>query len=81
MALNKKRDPRLEALILQAAADVKRVNPHIGAAQQPLADAEYAEVVRGHEELERIWDEMERRRAGPPAEELAAQSVDQDRGE
>lgn len=29
MALNKKHDPRLEALILKAAADVLQTNPHL----------------------------------------------------
>lgn len=47
MALNRKHDPRLEALILEAAVDVKRVNPHIGAEQPPLSEAEYAEIERG----------------------------------
>jgi hypothetical protein len=84
VALNKKRDPRLLALILQAAAEVKRINPHIGAVQTPVADSEYTEyteMVRGREEMERVWDDVERQRGGPVTDEIAARAVDQDRGE
>lgn len=81
MALNRKHDPRLEALILRAAEDVKRMNPHIGADQQPLSEAEYAEIESGQQELERVWDEMERQRGGPLTDEPAARAVDEDRGE
>lgn len=80
MALNK-RDPRLHILIRQAAEDVRRLNPYIGAAQQLETEAQYAEVERGREELERIWNEMERQRGGPFMGEPAAQAVDEDRGE
>lgn len=81
MALNRRHDSRLDALIQQAAEDVKRVNPHIGADQQPLSEAEYAEIEHGRQELEHIWDEIERQRGGPLTEELGAQAVDEDRGE
>lgn len=81
MALKKKHDPRLEALILRAAEDVKRANPHIGAHQQPLSEDEYAEIERGRQELERVWDEMERQRGGTLTDEPGARAVDKDRGE
>jgi hypothetical protein len=80
MALNK-HDPRLQVLIRQAAEDVRRLNPHIGAAQQPETEAQYTEVKREREELERIWAEMERQRGGPLTDEPAAHAVDEDRGE
>jgi DNA-nicking Smr family endonuclease len=82
MALNKKLNPQREALIRRAAADVRRLNPHIGAAQQPLSEAEYAEIERGRLELERIWDDMERQQDSKPlTDEPAASAVDEDRGE
>jgi hypothetical protein len=81
MALNKKHDPRLEALILQAAADIKRVNPHIGALESPAPDSDYAEIERDREELERVWDEVDLQRGGPVTSESAAQAVSDDRGE
>jgi hypothetical protein len=81
MALNKQREPHIEALILRAAADARRLNPHIGAAQQALSEAEYAEIERERLELERAWDDMERQRGGAPTDEPAAQAVDEDRGD
>lgn len=81
MALNKKHSPRLEALILQAAADVKRITPHIGAPEQPAPESEYAEIERDRQELEQVWDEVDRKRGGAAAGEPAAQAVNDDRGE
>lgn len=80
MALNK-HDPRLQALIRQAAEDVQRLNPRIGAAQQPEKESQHIEVEREREALERIWAEMERQRGSPLTDEPAAQAVDEDRGE
>lgn len=81
MALNKQRAPQMKALILRAAAEVKRLNPHIGAAQQVAIESEYAEVEHERIQRERLWDEMERQRRTPDAIEPAAQAVDADRGE
>ncbi|HZC07900.1 MAG TPA: hypothetical protein VE338_19850 [Ktedonobacterales bacterium] len=81
MALNRKRDPLLEDLIRQAAADVRQVNPHIGAPQQPTPDAERAAIERERQEAERIWDELDRQRGGPLLDEPAARAVDEARGE
>ena len=81
MALNKQRAPRVEALVLQAAADVRQLNPHIGAAQQAASESEYAEVERERQEREQLWDDLERRRGASDADEPAAQAVDADRGE
>ncbi|HKV84403.1 MAG TPA: hypothetical protein VJN88_07595 [Ktedonobacterales bacterium] len=81
MALNKKHDPRLEALILQAAEDVRRVNPHLDAPELPLSEAENAELEHGRQNIERVWDEMDRQRGGALIDELASRAVDDDRGE
>lgn len=81
MALNKLRAPQMKALILRAAAEVRHLNPHIGAAQQVVIESEYAEVERERQQRERLWDEMERQRSAPDANEPAAQAVDADRGE
>lgn len=81
MALNKGHDPHLENLILQAAADVVRMNPHIGTAEQRLPAADYAEIERELEELTHLWDAMERERNGPLEDEPAARAVNDDRGE
>lgn len=81
MALNKKHDPRLEALILQAAADVRRINPHIDASEQPLAEEDYEDIARERLDAERVWAEMDRERGGALIDELASRAVDEDRGE
>lgn len=81
MALNRKRSPQLAELIQRAAEEVKRLNPHIGEPQRPMSDEEWAEEVRSQEELERIWDEIDRQRGGPDTEETGAKIVIEDRGE
>lgn len=85
MALNKQRAPQIEALILQAAAEVRRLNPHIGEAEQAATETDYAEVEREREERERLWDDIERQRGDTlpdePGDEPAAHAVDEDRGE
>src|SRR5690348_3638779 len=80
MAVEKRRDPGLEALILKAAADVRRHNPQIGEKLPPLSESDHAQIQRDAQELERVWDEMERQRGGPPIGEPAAHAVDEDRG-
>lgn len=81
MALNRKHNPQLEALILQAAADIRRANPHIGDSEAPAPEADYAEVERDRDELEHLWDEIDRQRGGPATDEAGAQAVNDGRGE
>jgi len=83
MAVQRKRDPDLEALILQAAADVRRANPNIGtaAALTPNAATEdaLAEIDAVDAALAQLWDSPE----GEQVRQLgysAAQAVDEDRG-
>jgi hypothetical protein len=68
-------------LILQAAADVKRINPHIGEPERPAPESDYAEIERDRDELERVWDEVDRQRGGPATGEPTSQAVSDDRGE
>jgi hypothetical protein len=81
MAMQKRRDARLEALIAQAAEEIKRLNPHIGTPQEPYPEEMYADLARDGRELEQLWDEMDRQRGGPLEGEPAAEAVDADRGE
>ncbi|MGH2504547.1 MAG: hypothetical protein ACRDID_18725 [Ktedonobacterales bacterium] len=80
MALDRKRDPRVEELIAQAVADVERLNPHINASWQPMSDADSEEVAQNREQLERIWQDIEQQHGGQCADEPAVQAVDEDRG-
>lgn len=80
MALNKKRDAVLEELILRGAAEIRRLNPHIGQPQGEMTDAEYAEIEEIEGELERLWNSPE----GQQAQALgysAADAIIEDRGE
>lgn len=81
MALNKKRDAELEALILRAAAEIKRLNPHLGEPARPYTEEEYAEILRDAKELDRLWDSPEGRKARERGGTPAADAVNEDRGE
>lgn len=81
MALNKKRDAEMEELILRAAAEIKRLNPHIGEEPRPYTDEEYTEIMRDAEELDRLWNSPEGQRVFREDETPAADAVDEDRGE
>lgn len=81
MALNQRREPGMEALILQAAAEIKQLNPRIGESLPPYPDEEYAQLLHDAEELERMWNEIDRQQEGPPDGQPAADVVDEDRGE
>jgi hypothetical protein len=80
MALNKKRDAEMEALIQRGAAEIKRLNPHIGEAPQPYTEEELQELEEMDAELERLWNSPEGQRAQQPGY-TAAQAVSEDRGE
>ncbi len=81
MAMRKRRDARLEALIAQAAKEIKQFNPHIGTPQEAPSDAQYAELERDRHELEQVWDELDRQQSQQPEGEPGAEAVDIDRGE
>jgi hypothetical protein len=83
MAVNRKHDPAWDALVAQAAAEVRRFNPHIGEIRQPYPDEEYAELVKDSQRLAMVWDEIDRQRQNEGKSQLytAADAVDEDRGE
>jgi hypothetical protein len=83
MAVNRKHDPAWDALVAQAAAEVRRFNPHIGGIRQPYPDEEYAELVKDSQRLAMVWDEIDRQRQneGKSQSYTAADAVDEDRGE
>lgn len=81
VALNKRREPGMETLILQAAAEIKQLNPRIGEPLPPYPDEEYAQLLHDAEELERVWNEIDRQQGGSPGGQPAADAVDEDRGE
>ncbi|HEX5549157.1 MAG TPA: hypothetical protein VFX24_17255 [Ktedonobacterales bacterium] len=83
MAVNQKHDAAREALIAQAAAEVRRFNPHIGEIRQSYPDEEYAELVEDRRRLALVWDEIDQQRQneGKPQSYTAADAVDEDRGE
>ena len=83
MAVNQKHDAAREALIAQAAAEVRQFNPHIGKIRQPYPDEEYAELVEDDRRLALVWDEIDKQRQNEGQSQLytAADAVDEDRGE
>lgn len=87
MAVNRRHDAAWDALVAQAAAEVRRFNPHIGEMRQPSPDEEYAELVEDSRRLALVWDEIDRRRQNAGKSQsytagyTAADAVDEDRGE
>ncbi|MGH2514184.1 MAG: hypothetical protein ACRDHP_00865 [Ktedonobacterales bacterium] len=80
MALHKHRDPALEALIQQAAAEMRRLDSQLFASPTPYTDEEYTEILREAKELDELWNTPE----GQKARRLgfsASDMVDEDRGE
>lgn len=80
MALNKKQQLDREALIQQAVAEAKQINPHIGKELPPYTEEEYAQLMRDDEELERLWNTPEGQRARE-VRYTTADAVNEDRGE
>jgi len=81
MALNKKRNSRLDQLVAAAAADIKERIPSLGAQEQPVSETEYQELEQARHALERVWDEIDRQANDALANEAGARAVDEDRGE
>ena len=83
MAVNQKHDAAREALIAQAAAEVRQFNPHIGEIRQPYPEEEYAELVEDSQRLALVWDEIDQqlKNEGKSPSYTAADAVDEDRGE
>ncbi len=83
MAVNQKHDAAREALIAQAAAEVRKFNPHIGEICQPYPDEEYAELVEERQRLALVWDEIDQQRQNEGETQVytAADAVDEDRGD
>jgi hypothetical protein len=80
MAVPWQRDPKREALLRKGAAEILRLNPHIGAPPPAFTDEECAAILRDDEELEALWNSPEGQRA-QAAGYSAAEAVDEDRGE
>lgn len=83
MAANQKHDAAREALIAQAAAEVRRFNPHIGEIRLPYPEEEYTELVEDSQRLALVWDDIDRqlRNEGKSQLYTAADAVDEDRGD
>ncbi|HEY1391310.1 MAG TPA: hypothetical protein VGF38_22420 [Ktedonobacterales bacterium] len=83
MAVKQKHDSAREALIAQAAAEVRRSNPHIGEIRLPYPDEEYAELVEDSQRLALVWDDIDQQlqRAEKSQSYTAADAVDEDRGD
>jgi hypothetical protein len=80
MALNKKRNSRLDQLVAAAAADIKERIPSLGAQEQRVSETEYQELEQVRQGLERVWDEIDRQANGSSASDAGAHAVDEDRG-
>lgn len=80
MALGKKRDLDLEALIEQGIAEQQALNPDIFKNPKLYTDEEYAQLLADAAEIERIWDEVDRLCPNRP-HVSAADLVNEDRGE
>lgn len=81
MALNRKLEPELEALLRQAIEEQRAVNPELFEKPQPLSEEVIEQLLRDEAELERTWDEMDQQHGNIPRRYTAAEAVDQDRGE
>lgn len=81
MALNRKLDAELEALLERAIEEQRAVNPGLFEKPQPLSEAVIEQLLRDEAELEQIWDEMDRTRGNAPRRMTGAEAVDLDRGE
>ena len=82
MAVNRKHDAAWDALVAQAAAEIRQLNPHIGAPRHPSTDEEYAKLVEDARQLTQVWDEIDRQqKVGETQPYTAADAVDEDRGE
>lgn len=79
MALNRKLDADLEALLRQAIEEQRAVNPDLFLEPQPLSDEEYDQLLADAAEIERIWDEMDKTRPDRPRVS-AADIISRDRG-
>ena len=80
MAAPSRPDPELERLLRERAAEIVRLNPHIGARPPAYSDEECAAIERDDEELEALWNSPEGQRAQSLGYS-AADAVDEDRGE
>ena len=82
MAVNRKHDAAWDALVAQAAAEIRQLNPHIGAPRHPSTDEEYAKLVEDARQLTQVWDAIDRQqKVGETQPYTAADAVDEDRGE
>ena len=81
MALNRKLDVALDALLQQAIEEQRAVNPNLFDVPQPLSEAVSEQLLRDEAELQQTWDEMDRTRGNAPRHMTGAEAVDQDRGE
>ena len=80
MAAPSRPDPEREALLREGAAEIVRLNPHIGATPPAYNDEECAAIQRDEEELEALWNSSEGQRAQSLGYS-ASDAVDEDRGE
>lgn len=83
MAVQRKRNPDLEALVLQAAVEIRQANPALSAAATdigtPVTARTDEEIAAVDAEVTRLWDSPE----GQQVRQLgysAARAVDADRG-
>ena len=73
-------DRELEELIVQAAAEVRRLNPHIAAPPQTIDEQTCQQLIDDAAALEALWNTLE----GQRAQQLgysAGDSISEDRGE
>ncbi|WIG60624.1 MAG: hypothetical protein OJF49_003372 [Ktedonobacterales bacterium] len=80
MAVPRQHDPELEELLRKGAAEITRLNPHIGAPPPAYTDEECAAILRDDEELDALWSTPEVQRAQQLGYS-ASDAVSEDRGE
>jgi hypothetical protein len=80
MAVPWRRDPKREALLRKGAAEITRLNPHIGAPPPAFTDEECYAILHDDAELDALWASPEGQRAHALGY-TAADAVDEDRGE
>ena len=80
MALAKTSDPAIQALIQQALAEIRQINPRFGTQAPPHSKEQLAQLLEDEATLEQLWASPEGQRAQQLGY-LASDAVSEDRGE
>lgn len=80
MAIPRRHDPDLEAILTRGAKEIVHLNPHIGAVPPSYSDEECLAILSDDSAIATLWDSPEGRRV-QQLTYRASDAVDEDRGE